>query len=393
MFLRRKEPKMPRGAAVIRYAGKRDVVWRIKYRDADSRQVQETLGPESDGWSRKKAEAELRERLVRVERKGYRRPKLLTFDSYSQTWLAEGETRRRWASRTRIQYRSIVKRLTEFFGPMALGAIRPRHVAQYVAEQGRTYEASTVSRDLSVLHDIFATARREEVVYANPVDGAEHPKLARRKWRILQPVEVGRVLRAFKDEQARTIFLTLVLTGIRRGELQGLRWRDINLVENILRVRDSKTEEGVRAIALTPALAESLWQHRRRSPYQAEDELVFCHPQRGGHYSEKVFAERFRAALKEAKIEDYVRPFHDLRHTALTNDAAAGSSPIALMTKAGHTDMKTTRRYLHLAGIVFRDEAQALEDRLGGTTLYPSDLTSDDLSESERREYAPSGLT
>jgi integrase len=84
-------------------------------------------------------------------------------------------------------------------------------------------------------------------------------------------------------------------------------------------------------------------------------------------YSEKVFAEQFRAALKAAGIEDYVRPFHDLRHTALTNEAAAGSSPIALMTKAGHTDMKTTRRYLHLAGIVFHDEAAALERRLLGS--------------------------
>ena len=53
---------MPSGAAVIRYDSKRKgAVWRVKYRDADGRQVQETLGPERDGWTRKKAEAELRE--------------------------------------------------------------------------------------------------------------------------------------------------------------------------------------------------------------------------------------------------------------------------------------------------------------------------------------------
>jgi hypothetical protein len=45
-------------------------------------------------------------------------------------------------------------------------------------------------------------------------------------------------------------------------------------------------------------------------------------------------AEQFRAALAEAGIEDYVRPFHDLRHTALTNEAASGSGPVAPMTKA-----------------------------------------------------------
>ncbi len=52
------------------------------------------------------------------------------------------------------------------------------------------------------------------------------------------------------------------------------------------------------------------------------------------------------------------------RHTAITNDAAAGANPVALMTKAGHADMKTTRTYLHLAGVVFRDEAERLEQRL-----------------------------
>ena len=61
---------MPRGAATIRYAGKRGVVWRLKYVDADGKQVMETLGAERDGVTRKHAEAELRERLVRVEKKG-----------------------------------------------------------------------------------------------------------------------------------------------------------------------------------------------------------------------------------------------------------------------------------------------------------------------------------
>jgi integrase len=289
-----------------------------------------------------------------------------------------------------IQYRSIARRLKEQFGPLPLAAIRPRHVAEYVAEQAKTYEASTISRDLSLLHDVLKTAKREELIDSNPVEGAEHPKLGRRNWRILEPVEVARLLKAFKDEQARTIFLTLVLTGIRRGELQALRWRDVDLVDNVLRVRDSKTEEGIRAIALSPALAEALWQHRRRSSFRGTDELVFCHPERGTVYREHLFAEQFRAALKTAGITDYVRPFHDLRHTSLTNEAASGSTPIALMAKAGHTDMKVTRRYLHLAGIVFRDEADALEKRLlgSGRKFYRSEPISADLTSLEPLEHA-----
>ena len=131
-------------------------------------------------------------------------------------------------------------------------------------------------------------------------------------------------------------------------------------------VRGTKTEDAERSIALSPALVDALQEHYRRTVFKGDREFVFCHPERGTRYSEKVFDEQFRAALLKTEITDYVRPFHDLRHTALTNEAASGSSPIALMTKAGHSDMKTTRIYLHLAGVVFRDEAKALERRLLG---------------------------
>ena len=80
-----------------------------------------------------------------------------------------------------------------------------------------------------------------------------------------------------------------------------------------------------------------------------------------------------------------MRPFHDLRHSAITNDAASGSSPIAVMTKAGHSDMRTTKRYLHLAGVVFRDEAERLEQRYGlGLSTEPST----ELAAAERRELS-----
>jgi integrase len=358
---------MPSGACVVRYEGKRGTVWRIKYADADGRQVMETLGPARQGWTERKAEAELRERLVRVERRGWRRPAPLTFAEYAETWRTEGERRRGWKPGSVRSYRVVVDRLAGYFGRMPLAAIRPRDVAAYVAEASADYAPATVVRDVSVLHAIFTTARREELVETNPAAQAERPRQPRRRWRILEPVEVARVAREFADEQARVAFLMLVLTGVRRHELVALRWRDVDLVENVLRVRDSKTENGVRSIALSPTLAEELWQHRRRSAFQGDDERVFHHPKTGGSYRADSFREALNAALAKAGISDYVRPFHDLRHTAITNDAAAGSSAIAVMSKAGHASMATTKRYLHLAGTVFRDEAEALERRLLGT--------------------------
>ena len=221
---------------------------------------------------------------------------------------------------------------------MPLAAIRPRDVAAYVAQVSADYAPATVVRDVSVLHAIFTSAKLEELVDSNPAERAERPKASRRRWRILEPVEVARVAGELTDDQDRAVFLTLVLTGLRRHELVGLRWRDVALAEGVLRVRDSKTEDGVRSIALAPRLAEELWQHRRRSAFQGDDERVFYHPKTGGPFRPDKFRDALDAALARAGITDYVRPFHDLRHTAITNDAAAGSRAIAVMAKAGHAE-------------------------------------------------------
>jgi integrase len=369
---------MPSGS-VIEYAGKRGVVWRIKWTDAAGLQVQETIGAERDGVTRKVAEVELRERLTRVAKKGYQRPKPITFAAYSQTWFEECQTRRSWSPRTVAAYRNALSRLSPTFDRLPLASIRPRDISVYVQQQLETHAAATVTTDISLLGDIFKTAKREELIDSNPAEGVERPKIGRRRWRILEPVEVRRVLAAFTDERARTVFMTLALTGVRRVEITSLRWRDVDLVDNVLHVRVSKTEQGERTIALVPALAEALWQHRRGTPYQGDDEFVFA-SSTGKRLGADWYAQQFRKALKAAGITDYVRPFHDARHGALTNMAATSPSPIALMATAGHRNMATTNRYLHLAGVVFRAEAEALAAR------YNFVLTSENVSEPETAE-------
>lgn len=384
---------MPSGACVIEYRGKRGTVFRIKYADAEGQQVMETLGPERDGWTRRKAEAELRDRLVKVEKRGWRKPAPLTFSAYAETWLEECAKRRSWKPLTVVANRNGVERLEPFFGKIPLAAIRPRDVAEYVREALGEYQPKTVNFTLNLLYDVFKTAKAEELVDSNPVEGVERPRVRRRQWRILRPEEVARIAQAFDDDQARLIFLTLILTGIRRSELQALRWSEVDLIDSVLRVRESKTEEGVRSIALSPTLAEALWQHRRTSAYQGDDELVFCHPKRGTKIDHEWFAGLFRAALKTAGIDEYLRPFHDLRHASLTNGAAAGEGPLELMTRAGHRSMSTTKQYLHLAGATFPDAAAALEQRLlAGRTFYPTEVTSADTSEPEAsNEALPEG--
>jgi integrase len=183
-------------------------------------------------------------------------------------------------------------------------------------------------------------------------------------------------------EQARVVFLTLLGTGLRRGEVLGLRWRDVELADPegaLLRVRSTwvrgaedtpKSEAGERTIALGSRVSDELFLHRGRSAFKGDDERVFGHPTKGSVLVHKRYAETLRLALAKAKIEKPMRPFHDARHSSITNAAAAGTAPEALMARAGDSDIATTQLYVDLAGERFRPEAERLERRLwGGSTV------------------------
>jgi integrase len=381
--------------SIILWKGKRGSVYRIKYADAKGKAVMETIGPAKsaarpDGLTRSDVEAELRDRLSRVEKKKWEKPKPITFAVYQATWFDQQERLRHWKPTTVTVYANVLKRLTRHFGAMQLGTIRPRDVAAYVSEQAKALGAATVNRDVGILYDVMKTAVKEELIDSNPADGADRPRIPKRQWRILKPEEIRRVAKAFTDDQARSVFLTLVLTGLRASELRRLRWRDVSLVEKVLRVVDSKSESGIRSIAIPSSLAEELTQHYQRTAFKGDGELVFCHSKRGTVYSKEIWTPLFAAALKAAGIKDRVRPFHDLRHTAITLDAASGASGPAIMTKAGHSSFATTQTYLHLAGTVFREEAERMERMaLGGSSTE----RSTDLSEPQDTEHDAAGLT
>jgi integrase len=176
------------------------------------------------------------------------------------------------------------------------------------------------------------------------------------------------------------VFLTVMGAGLRRGEILGLRWKDVALADPdgaTLRVRETwvrdrvetpKSEAGERTIALDPVLADELFQHRGRTGFEGDDERVFCHPLTGGVLDHKRYAKTLRVALTRAGLGEKrnMRPFHDGRHTAITNHAAVSRTPVAIMSRAGHSDFKTTQRYIDLAGETFREEADAVGARVFG---------------------------
>ncbi len=221
-----------------------------------------------------------------------------------------GRDKREWKPGTVVATRTRLAHLNDVFGDVAVASIRPRDVAAFIDNQLGTFAARTVNIHLNLLHDVMKGAVADELIPTNPVSGVERPTVKRNRWRILQPAEVPAVSKAFSDARARRVFLTFMLTGLRRSELRALRWGHVNLVEGTLRVVESKSEEGERLIAVPAALVDELIAHYQSTAYRADTNYVFGHPDKGSALCAGWFRERLLEALAAAGITDRVR-LHD----------------------------------------------------------------------------------
>jgi integrase len=375
---------------VWRYEGKRGVVWRIRYTDAAGKRVLETLGREP-GWNRKRAEAELRARLVDVERKGYRRPEKLTFADFSERWLTDYLPGRGLKLTTDDGYRQTLrKHLLPYFGRYELRQLeqQPELVDRYVTLKMREgYAPKTVVNQLLCLQVMLKRAVRWRLIARNPVTDCERPRVEQAELNVLSEIEIAKLWSAYGGQEAkanpaerawwrlaRTLTFVALGTAMRRGELLALRWRDVELLEGRLTVREAlvkgrfttpKSRASRRLLELGPRTRELLAEHWRQTAFQDDDELVFCHPRKGTPLDPSKLARCYlRPALKRAGIEKPFRPFHDLRHTALTHEAAAGNPMAYVQLKAGHSQSAITERYIHAAQVLFPGAAANAERRM-----------------------------
>jgi integrase len=187
-----------------------------------------------------------------------------------------------------------------------------------------------------------------------------------------------------------TLFLVAAMTGLRLGELRGLRWRDVDWAAQRVRVRRNyvrgqygtpKSRRSSRSVPLADDAAGALDRLYKASRFQGDDELVFAEPDTGEPLRDRPLARRYRRALKAAGLDTSHR-FHDLRHTFGTAMAAAGVPLRTLQEWMGHRHLSTTQIYAdyapnpHEAAMV----ARAFErGAVSGAILSESDVTSENL--------------
>jgi integrase len=382
---------MPRGATVIRYEGKRGAVWRIKYRDAAGKQVQETLGPEPP-WTERKAQRELGKRLASVD-EGFRKPERTTFADFTDRFEREYLPGRNLKATTAENYGYILRRhLLPFFGDLALAEVeaRPELIDAYVALKSEDeLSPKTIQNHLLLLNVMLRRAVVWRLIRTNPVSSIDRPSLAHPEMSVLTEAEIARLASAYdeladeasKAERswwllAKAIVVTALGAAMRRGELIGLRWRSVNLLEGKIEVRETfvrgrfttpKSKASRRVVELGPRTLAVLEEQWRRTAYRSDDDFVFGHPTKGTPLDTSKLAKRYlKPALARAGIDKPFRPFHDLRHTSLTHAAAAGNPQIYVQARAGHSQGSITERYIHAAQVLFPGAAEKSEARMFG---------------------------
>jgi len=250
-------------------------------------------------------------------------------------------------------------------GDLKVGAVSARDVQRFKrdVEQGRARRSEkwgpravsvvrggrgAATRTLGLLGGIFSWGVREGHVESNPVAGVERAKDGQSE-RFLTSTELARLGESI-EQAARegvtgkglAVIRLLTLTGARKGEIEALRWSEVDFERGCLRLGDSKTGQKVVPVGAGPlAILSGLADDR-------DEDSPFVFPAYGDHLmhytgTPKVwFRVRDMACLSDVRL-------HDLRHTFASLAAARGESLLMIGKLLGHADVKTTARYAHLA--------------------------------------------
>ncbi len=285
----------------------------------------------------------------------------VSFAEAAEEFLRHIEHDRARKPSTVIGYRALVRsQLLPVFGDEPIESITTPMIERWLSGVDRS--SSTRMKSLVLLHGIFRRARKLHGLRVNPAADVDKPSPRRSgDIEVFSPEEVMALVRAASSEQDGAIFLTAAFTGLRRGELLALRWRDVDFAGQVIRVRASYAEGQlttpksgkVRSVPMAPDVAKALAGLSERGVGTGDDDLVFAGP--GGTFLDgRGLRRRYLTAIRRADLRRL--RFHDLRHTFGTR--MIGKADIRRVQEwMGHADVQTTMKYL---SYVPREEDAAL---------------------------------
>jgi integrase len=305
----------------------------------------------------------------------------LTVGRYLQRWLTDS-VRDTVKATTYESYERLIRlHLVPTLGRLKLKNLTTTHVRGLYREKlDHGLSPTSVQRVHALLHKALKQAVHDGLVPRNITETVKAPRQSRKEISTLTREQARHFLNTAKGDRLAALYLLAIHTGLRQGELLGLKWNDVDLDRGTLQVRRilSAAKEGPtfttpknnkgRSVRLTTQAVQALRDHRTR---QAEEKLK--HDGRWQDHSlvfttlvgtplnrHNVFSRSFKPLLRDAGLPNI--PFHGLRHSFATLMLAGGEHPKVVQEMMGHSGIRVTMDfYSH----VLPDMQREAVDRLG----------------------------
>jgi integrase len=332
------------------------------------------------------AEAARVEILASLQAGTYVAPSKVTLGEWLQLWL-DGQLR--LADTTKATYEGDAARITKALGPVRLRDLTTATIEAFYRELAERLSPKSVRNTHAVLHKALNDAQRNGLVARNVADHAELPRADRPEPEAWTADELRAFLAHIADHRLYAAWQTMVATGLRRSELLGLAWRNVDLdagrlavvdtlvmVRNkpTLRIGEAKTRGSRRVVALDRATVAVLRAHRAR---QAEDRLAAGELYRdqglvfANEVGEVVSPDWFTRTTKRLATAAGVRPLTPHRagrHTWATLALEQGVHPKVVADRLGHSNISTTLdMYSHVTEGMDRDAAETVANLIRGS--------------------------
>ena len=309
----------------------------------------------------------------------------LKLGEYLSRWL-EDSVKDTVRNTTYARYEQISRtHIVPMLGSVKLKTLSPTHVRSLYKEKLSSLSPRTVQYIHVTLHKALKQAVNDGLIPRNATEAVKPPQVRRKEIRPLTPEQVKVLLDAASGDRLEALYTLAVHTGLRQGELLGLKWEDVDLESGSLHVKRTlttarggprlaapKTKGSRRRVSLTKGAVDALRAHLARQLEEIdragslwqENGLVFASEIGEPLNRHDLTSRRFKPLLKRAKPSEKTR-FHDLRHTCATLLLTKNVNPKIVSEMLGHATIAITLdTYSHVLPNMQDSAARALEEAL-----------------------------
>lgn len=355
-------------ATIQKYKTEKGERWRVRWRDETGKQKSKT-------FDRQRLAKDFLTKLEHEMREGsYVEPSSITLKEYLESWIESYKIN--IAPNTERGYRVNIKHICNILGNKPLQKIIPADIEAAYANLEQTLSGTSVLYIHRTLSRALKQAEKQRLINRNPCDFVETPKKNKSfEAKFVHPDDIGKYLDAFKGHYLYTAICLAMFCGLRRGEVLGLQWSDIDWKNKIIHVRHNMTDDKLtapksgkaRTVPLTDAMAKILKEQRKRQQFFMEkfwdeyhrSDFVVTYDD-GTLIKPRALSKNFTAVLKKAGLKP-VR-FHDLRHTAASLMIHEGVELKTVSEILGHSSITITADiYGHIVEEKKKEAAQKLD--------------------------------